>query len=221
MAVLAVIITVAAAYSYGIVEVRQDRLMSAFDDVRQVVLDDVPGAVADVASDAGTASLIRDESGFDGTVMERHVYELTNAERERHGLPGLIRDPRIDSVARGHSQDMADRGYFDHVTPEGLDPTARGSMSGYDCRKDYGTHYTYGLAENIFLGHTYSSYMAKGVKSTYSWMADEEAVAESIVDGWMDSPGHRANILDGAYGRIGVGVAISPDEEVYATQNFC
>jgi len=123
--------------------------------------------------------------------------------------------------AAGRAQDRGGRGYFAHLTPEGLDPTARGGLSGYECRKDYVSHHTYGLAENIFLGHTYSAYMIEGVKSTYSWAADEEAVARSIVGGWVDSPGHRANILDCSYGRIGVGVAISPDEEVYATQNFC
>jgi len=214
-------IAAAAAYSYGIIDVRQDRLMSALDGVQHVVLEDIPDAVSDVASDTGAASLIREESGFDSAVIELHVYRLTNSERETHGLPALVRDQRLDSVARGHSQDMADRGYFAHLTPDGLDPTARGGLSGYECRKDYVSHYTYGLAENIFLGHTYSAYMIEGVKSTYSWAADEEAVAASIVDGWMGSPGHRANILDGDLDRIGVGVAISPDEEVYSTQNFC
>jgi uncharacterized protein YkwD len=46
-------------------------------------------------------------------------------------------------------------------------------------------------------------------------------LAEVVVDGWMDSPGHRENILEDGYGLQGIGVAISSDEEVFVTQNFC
>ena len=63
--------------------------------------------------------------------------------------------------------------------------------------------------------------MTKGVPSSYNWLEDEEAVAKELVNGWMDSPGHRENILDRQYGRIRVGVVINSAEDIYSTQNFC
>jgi len=164
---------------------------------------------------------IKTESGFDGRVVEQHIYELTNSEREDVGLSALSRVHIIDSIARDHSQDMSDRDYFEHDSPEGLDPTDRGDRAGYDCRKDYGSYYTYGLAENISYGYTYSSYTVSGVTTSYSWLDGEEDLAREIVTGWMNSPGHRENILDDSYNRIGIGVVINDDEEVYSTQNFC
>jgi hypothetical protein len=48
-----------------------------------------------------------------------------------------------------------------------------------------------------------------------------EEIAKQVVNGWMNSPGHRANILNGRYDREGIGVAVSSDEKVYFTQDFC
>lgn len=134
------------------------------------------------------------------------IYVMTNQYREAVGLQPLDRVSKIDQIARSHSQDMAERNYFEHETPEGLDPTDRGNAAGYGCRKDYGSYYTFGLGENIFW-HSGGWYGA-------------ERLAEEIMEGWMDSPGHRQNIMDPDYDRIGVGVAIS-GSVVYATQNFC
>lgn len=140
------------------------------------------------------------------SIIEDTIYELTNQHRLAAGLQPLMRDAKIDAIARSHSQDMADRNYFDHDTPEGWDPTDRGNAAGYPCRKDYGNHYTFGLGENIFW-HSGTRY-------------DAERLAYETVDGWMNSPGHRQNIMDSSYDRIGVGVAIGGGA-VYATQNFC
>ena len=116
---------------------------------------------------------------------------------------------------------MSKRNYFEHDTPEGLDPTDRGIRAGFECRKDYGSFYTHGLAENIALNYTYSTYRISGDKSTYDWLENEEELARDIVVGWMNSPGHRENILKDTYERIGIGVIINDAEEVYSTQNFC
>lgn len=166
-------------------------------------------------------SPIRVESGFDASLVEKYIYEFTNDERQKRGVASLARITTIDSIARNHSLDMSNRNYFSHMTPEGLDPTDRGNKAGYPCRNDFGSYYTVGLAENIYQTYTYSSYMTKGIKSSYHWIADEETLAKEIVDGWMDSQGHRENILESKYAKIGVGVAINEDESVYATQNFC
>lgn len=138
--------------------------------------------------------------------IEDLIYSMTNQNREAMGRQPLDRIPKIDQIARSHSEDMAKRNYFEHDTPEGLDPTDRGNAAGYACRKDYGSHYTWGLAENIFW-HSGEWYGA-------------ERLAEEIMEGWMDSPGHRQNIMNHNYDRIGIGVAIW-NGNVYATQNFC
>lgn len=138
--------------------------------------------------------------------IEGLIHTMTNQHREAAGLQPLDRITKIDQIARAHSEDMAKRNYFEHDTPEGLDPTDRGNAAGYPCRKDHGSYYTYGLAENIFM-HTGTWYGA-------------EHLADEIMKGWMNSFGHRQNIMESDYDRIGIGVAIGGGA-VYATQNFC
>lgn len=140
--------------------------------------------------------------------IESYIYIFTNKEREFRGLDTLRRVALVEDIARDHSQDMADRNYFSHITPEGLGPVDRIKF-GYNCTKDYGSYYSYGLAENIWW---------------IEWVGQSETakdVAQETVVSWMSSPGHRANILEPAYDRIGVGVAFNDDGGMYATQNFC
>ncbi|MXY60876.1 MAG: CAP domain-containing protein [Cenarchaeum sp. SB0665_bin_23] len=149
-----------------------------------------------------------DEEGFVKEI-ELYIYLFTNIERESTGLDKLQRIALVEEIAKEHSRDMADRNYFRHVTPEGLDPTDRVMRAGYDCTRDHGSYYVYGLAENI------------------SWVSGIEHnetaqdIARDVVASWMNSPGHRANILEPNYNRLGVGVAFSEDGKMYATQNFC
>ena len=172
------------------------------------------GAAESLAgSDAG--------SGFVARLVERHVYEMTNAQRKAAGVDTLARIQEIDAIARDHSADMAARGYFAHVSPQGADPSLRAELAGYECRKDFGSYYTEGLAENIFHTHTYSSYSTSAFATAYDWLEGEEELARQMVGGWMDSPGHKRNILDPQFDRIGIGVHITADEQVLATQNFC
>ncbi|MDE2807218.1 MAG: CAP domain-containing protein [Gemmatimonadota bacterium] len=137
--------------------------------------------------------------------VEQIVYEFTNLVRP------IRWDSHLASVARAHSEDMAATGHFDHVNLKGQSPTDRGLAMGYDCYKDYGSYYTRGIGENIYK-YPYSSVPVFGDSS--------EEMASKLVDGWMASPGHRENILNPAYDRIGVGIAIR-GSWLYATQNFC
>ena len=164
---------------------------------------------------------IRTESGFNHTKVEQHIWDFTNQHRIEYGLTEISRTHEIDSIAREHSKDMATRGYFEHDSPEGNSPSDRGHLAGYQCLKDYGSYYTEGLAENIALDYTYSSYMTKGIPTSYNWLENERVLASQIVNGWMNSPGHRENILGSKYDKIGIGVFIADDESVFSTQNFC
>ena len=136
--------------------------------------------------------------------MASGIHKATNAARGvAHRVP-VKRDRMLDAIAQGHAADMAARGYYSHNTPRGLDPTDRARAAGYPFWK-----YTIfsGIAENIWM--------------SWSHRAHVDAAAREAVRAWMRSPGHRQNILDGRYGRLGVGVAISRRGALYAVQNFC
>jgi len=76
-----------------------------------------------------------------------------------------------------------------------------------------------GLAENISQNWIYESILYVNGIPNYKWN-NEEKLAEQTVNGWMNSPGHRKNILSGFHSE-GIGVAIAPDDKVYFTENFC
>jgi uncharacterized protein YkwD len=157
---------------------------------------------------------------LDSKEMESLIFDITNELREKNNLKTLEYDSELSDVARGHSSDMSARDYFSHETPEGFDPTDRGQSLGYSCTKVYWTHITYGIAENIAKFWSFSSYFSHGSQNFYDWNS-EESLAQEIMDGWMDSPGHRKNILEENFDKLGVGVSVGTDGAVYATQNFC
>lgn len=157
---------------------------------------------------------------YEMTELEQLVHDLVNLKRTQAGLPALASDDALSAVARGHSMDMAKRGYFEHATPEGSTASDRAAAAGYGCRKDYGTFYTEGVAENIYSGRLYGSTMFFGPVGVKDYLTPRE-IADGAADGWMDSPGHRENILDPRYDRVGTGVAVSGEESVLITQNFC
>jgi uncharacterized protein YkwD len=106
---------------------------------------------------------------------EDQVLALVNIQRAAAGCGALSGDAALASVARAHSADMRDRGFFSHTNPDRLDPFARAAAAGLDAR-----------AENIAYG---------------------QPDPASVMDSWMNSPGHRANILDCSLTRLGVGMA--------------
>ncbi len=153
--------------------------------------------------------------------LEQRVHELINQQRAIHNLPPLSRDPALSEIARDHSEDMAARNYFAHVDPDGETPTDRAADAGYNCRKEYASYYTYGIAENLFQNNLYSAATYYSNRKTeYDWSSQEE-IAQTTVGGWMNSTGHRENILTPSFDREGIGVAIAPDSRVYITEDFC
>ena len=152
--------------------------------------------------------------------LESLVTRLINEERVSRGLSTLKNDPDLVLIARAHSQDMADNNYFSHTNLAGEGPTNRGIRQGYVCRKDYGSYYKEGIAENIYKGWLFSSVTYVG-STAFKDMYTMEELANIIVGGWMNSPGHRSNILEGTYDRGGLGIAISVDDKVLVTHKFC
>jgi uncharacterized protein YkwD len=98
----------------------------------------------------------------------------TNTHRASAGCPPVQADPRLTAAAQAHSDDMANRNYFSHTTPEGITFGARIKAAGYPSPG----------GENI----------AKG-----------QATARDVMAAWMDSDGHRENILRCTFTTIGVG----------------
>ncbi|HTA15649.1 MAG TPA: CAP domain-containing protein [Solirubrobacteraceae bacterium] len=109
---------------------------------------------------------------------------LVNGERARFGEATLIEDPHLTGAASGHSHDMDVHDYFEHVSPDGQTLLMRIRASGFIPNSNVG----YTLGENIAWGTL--------------WLGTPRA----IVKAWMESPGHRANILDGAYRYTGIGI---------------
>lgn len=152
--------------------------------------------------------------------IEMAVHNLINAEREKAGLETLMWDERLSNIALNHSKDMAINDYFSHINLDGENPTERGLEDGYVCRKDYGTYYTFGIAENLFQTWLYSSVIYYGGKTSYNWLSVDD-IASKTVQKWMESPGHRQNILNQGYTYEGIGVAVSNSYKVYITEDFC
>jgi uncharacterized protein YkwD len=153
--------------------------------------------------------------------LEEQVHKLTNQYRIQNGLNALSWDDKLSNIARSHSEDMASRNYFAHDTPEGKDPTDRGTSQGYICQKAIGNLIYSGIAENIFQNNLYDTvWYTNDIPTSYDWNTLDE-LAYSTVDGWMNSPGHRENILTKTIDKEGIGVAFASDDKVYITQNFC
>jgi len=146
--------------------------------------------------------------------IELLVFRETNKIRRNYGQKELIWDPLLADIARQHSLEMAKTGHFSHFNIEGEDPTERAEERGYETITRKGYVYEIGIGENIGL-------MPKGNVEGYGQISSNQDVAEAMINSWMNSLGHQANILNGEYEFIGVGVVYDPKEEYYyLTQDF-
>ncbi|NLD56994.1 MAG: hypothetical protein GX651_02525 [Methanomicrobiales archaeon] len=159
---------------------------------------------------------------IDPDALEMRIHELTNSQRSQNGLSTLSYDTFLADIARGHSWDMVQRDFFEHVNPDGDSARDRGDAAGYPCIRVIGKYTYSGISENLYMGHRASSYYTNesGAVTSYDWRTLED-IAQVTVNGWMESPGHRENILAPHLSYEGIGIAFGPDDKVYATQNFC
>jgi uncharacterized protein YkwD len=123
------------------------------------------------------------------TVAERIVVRATlctlNAERARHGLPPLRLNKKLSKAARRHAHDMVRRDYFGHDTPGGGSFVDRIRSTGYMKNAS-----RWSVGENI------------------AWGSHDRSAPRAITEMWMNSPGHRANILSASFREVGIGLAI-------------
>jgi uncharacterized protein YkwD len=165
-------------------------------------------------------NIISSKPNIDINELELQIHNLVNEERRKKGLNPLDWDSKLADIARKHSQDMAENNFFSHNNLKGQDATERGKLAGYSCRKDFGSYYKEGIAENIFQNTLYDSITYYNGIPSYDWYTQEE-IARSTVRGWMTSSGHRKNILTATYDKEGIGVAMSSNNQVMITQDFC
>ena len=148
------------------------------------------------------------------------AHDLVNKERGSNGLGELMYDEALAEIARKHSEDMAQNGYFAHDNLMGESFSDRYARGGYLCANRQGM-VIYGGAENIHQGWRFGRTTYSGERIINREWHNELKIAQFAVVGWMNSPGHRANILNGVYNREGIGVAFAPDGKLFITQNFC
>lgn len=127
----------------------------------------------------------------DRVAYENEVVALTNAERTARGCRALRIDDRLVGAARAHSADMVQQAYFSHTGSDGSTFVAREIAAGYPKKGP--------SAENIAWGYR---------------------TPHDVVTGWMNSPGHRANILNCASVAVGVGLVYRANGSAYWTQDF-
>lgn len=122
--------------------------------------------------------------------QENEVIRLVNVERTKRGLQPLKANWELSRVARLKSQDMANKGYFSHQSPTYGSP--------FNMMENFGIRFS-SAGENIAYG---------------------QKTPAQVMTAWMNSPGHRANILSPSYTEIGVGLARNKNGVPYWTQMF-
>lgn len=151
--------------------------------------------------------------------VAQRIHKLINEERKKHKLPALAWDSALAHIAADHSRDMARRNYVGHDSPEGYSFSDRYRQAGYNCEVRIGnTIYT--GAENVALARLYNSLTKRNGIAYYDWNSPD-AIARKTVEGWMQSQGHRENILTPHWRRQGIAVEIRSENKVLITQNFC
>lgn len=126
---------------------------------------------------------------------ERAIHRLVNEERSP-SVPELEYSEELANVAASHSQDMGQHGYFSHTDRQGHNVDDRYARHGINCAG----------GENIF--------------RTTNTGIGPEALAQTAVENWMNSAGHRENIMRERFTHEGIGVYYGASH-VYVTQNFC
>jgi len=140
-----------------------------------------------VAMPTPSAAGTANSASVDSLSFEQQVVTLVNQQRAANGLAPLTLSTELSNVARTKSQDMHDNNYFSHTSPTYGSP--------FDMLTSFGISYS-SAGENIAMGY---------------------ATPEAVMNAWMNSPGHRANILNASYTKIGVGYVASGN---YWTQEF-
>jgi uncharacterized protein YkwD len=135
-----------------------------------------------LATPCQNAQLVPDSGNLQ--LIREAVLCLVNVERAENGETPLLANAELERAAEDHGQEMISLNYFEHVSPNGLTPVGRIRTTGYLPSEEVG----YVIGENL------------------AWGTFGLATPQSIVNAWIASPGHLANILESRYRDTGIGV---------------
>lgn len=141
------------------------------------------------SSGNGSTNVSTGASSVNVAQAEQQAVSLLNADRRANGLPDLQVDSRVTTIAQNYAQDMVNRNYFSHYSPEGQSPFDRLKQGGI-------------------------SYSAAGENIGMNQSVQNAEVA------FMNSSGHRANILNSTFTKVGIGVAYDKNGNIYIVQDF-
>jgi uncharacterized protein YkwD len=153
--------------------------------------------------------------------VEELVFQFVNKVREENGVPTLIYDAQVATVARKHSEEMALSGGLSHLSKDGKSPAERLKELGFFWSS--GEDVLVLCGENVGKVYAVDTLLENRVtRRLYDFTLKEvEEVAMEVVKGWMASEEHRGVMLDSAFRRTGVGVWFSLSERAfYITQDF-
>lgn len=156
------------------------RVSDELPEIRERVAVQLEEAAADlqeVVQHADTPPLRRPDAETGSTLTVAGTIQWTNVQRSEQGLPALTENAKLRAAAEKKVSDMFAQQYFEHVNPQGRDVSDLVDDAGYDYVM---------VGENLALGNFEGN--------------------QGLVQAWMDSPGHRANILHSKYTEIGVAV---------------
>lgn len=140
-------------------------------------------------------------------IVERSILHYTNKERRKRKLKPVVGHRALIKAARGHSRWMGRTGKFSHTGGGNSAPWDRAKRAGYPSAS---------VSENIWQS---SGRSGLAWKSKFYWRSDWK-LGQAAVISWMNSPGHRKNLLNSEWTHLGVGVSKNKRGKIYLTQNF-
>ena len=150
-------------------------------------------------------ALPAESSAADERVSEEEAFvALINAERSERGLSLLAADPMLTATARAHSEEMCSLDYFDHHSPT---PGLSSPMDRY-------------LASAKQLGQSQPEYLLVGENIFYCSVYNDIYNVDYAHRAFMESPGHRANILEPRFLKVGIGIYRNAKGEFWVTEMF-
>ncbi len=169
------------------------------------------GAVVVLSNSSDLPSLfsssqdVKKEEKIDTERIAFEIHHEVNEVRSLYGLNSLSWSSKIADIATKHSKDMSVRNYLDHISPEGNDVADRFKQANFVCDRKLPNGDVLKGGENL---------------AEVSYPDDITGIGVRIVQSWMDSPSHRANLLFEGYATEGIGIIFS-DDVLHITQNFC
>jgi uncharacterized protein YkwD len=165
---------------------------------------------------------LEDKPSVQADEVAEATHIAVNAARAEAKLLPLAYDRELAAIALRHARDMAERRYFDHSSPEGETLTERMVRGRYRCEIVLPSGRMLTGAENLAMIPWAPAVVAlKNGGRRAAETRDARAVAQEAVRGWLDSPGHRANLLHAHLRSEGLGIWVGRNGQVLLVQVFC